>query len=800
MLHLFRNSLFFLTLLLPTFFQSYAWAQVSFEVTADAETDPVSNDGDSADDIAIWVHPTQPELSVIIGTNKASNGGLSVYNLDGDELQFVSAGRINNVDIRSGFSFNDEAITIVAATNRSNDRVELYTFDTTTRSLSETTVGSLDPTYEPYGICLYRSPLTGKFFAFVTARQENRVTQWEIFDNDLGAISGTNVREIETTGLSEGCVADDEARTFYLSEENIALWKYGAESSSGLTRTLVDQVTPNGNLSADIEGVAIYYTSNGKGYLVASSQGSDSYNIYRREEENEYLGSFQIIDGSSIDRTTVTDGIDLVSANLGSNFPNGIFVAQDNANPGANQNFKIVSWEKIAAGLNDNLSNENTIYFQWNTFLGIQNFIELLNPSANPTQASVRLYNSSGNQIYAGSISLEAFQQFDISINGLGGIMADEIGFGEVVSTNNNIQGQVFSYRFSETAEEFDFVRNTKLSSSTQATQYLTFNTFNPNSGSPVNNWLTLINLDSTHNRSFLVNLYDLAGTLVRTQTVIISPNSRVDVQAGHESPGANQAGLIEINPNNTQSPYLASIVRYGVGTLQTNDFAMALSSSSGASGNQWVPISSGGAAANWLVLSNTSDSSIDASVSYFNNAGNLLGTDDVTLPAHAQHHVPAHSIIVDRTSGIAKIETAAGELIRAESIYYFFNATTREVSTSYGILAQSSFPGTSYSNYNLYIGNSNFLKLFNIAESSSLVSLVAYKQDGSSSSHSFTLAPLTGAEFDLSALGLEISPNSYGVLGVISSSNNQILQGVLRVNLDSDNVTIGTAKFILGR
>ena len=39
-------------------------------VTATVETEPVPHSGDSADDPAIWIHPTDPAQSTIIGTDK----------------------------------------------------------------------------------------------------------------------------------------------------------------------------------------------------------------------------------------------------------------------------------------------------------------------------------------------------------------------------------------------------------------------------------------------------------------------------------------------------------------------------------------------------------------------------------------------------------------------------------------------------------------------------------------------------------------------------------------------------------
>jgi hypothetical protein len=60
--------------------------------------------------------------------------------------------------------------------------------------------------------------------------------------------------------------------------------------------------------------------------------------------------SFRIVDNPAlnIDGVTNTDGIDVTNVSLGSAFPFGMFVVQDGTNPGANQNFKFIPWERIA--------------------------------------------------------------------------------------------------------------------------------------------------------------------------------------------------------------------------------------------------------------------------------------------------------------------------------------------------------------------------------------------------------------------------------------------------------------------
>jgi len=162
------------------------------------------------------------------------------------------------------------------------------------------------------------------------------------------------VRTIRLGSTTEGCVADDETGKLYISEEDVGIWKYGAEPTDGATtadRTKLDGLTgAGGNLTNDIEGLSIYYGAGGTGYLLASSQGSNDYVVYDRQS-GEYVTRFSVVDGA-VDGSSYTDGIDVTNFPLGGSFPEGMFVAQDNENtsPNGNQNFKLVPWGRIARG------------------------------------------------------------------------------------------------------------------------------------------------------------------------------------------------------------------------------------------------------------------------------------------------------------------------------------------------------------------------------------------------------------------------------------------------------------------
>ncbi|HET6565603.1 MAG TPA: phytase, partial [Xanthomonadales bacterium] len=159
------------------------------------------------------------------------------------------------------------------------------------------------------------------------------------------------VREFKLDTQTEGCVADDETGDLYIGEEDVGIWKYSAEPDAGEARVAVDSVA-DGNLTDDVEGLAIYFGPNGSGYLIASNQGADSYAVYERAGDNKFLGLFHVVADADtgIDGASETDGLDVTSANLGPAFPNGLFIVQDgrNISPDDRQNFKLVPWERIA--------------------------------------------------------------------------------------------------------------------------------------------------------------------------------------------------------------------------------------------------------------------------------------------------------------------------------------------------------------------------------------------------------------------------------------------------------------------
>ncbi len=318
------------------------------------ETQPVETDGDSADDPAIWIDHADPSRSLIIGAQKQS--GLYVYDMQGRVVQFLADGRMNNVDVRYNFSLGGQEVAIVTASNRTNDGISIYRVDAAARRLVNVADG-LQPTgfLDPYGLCMYQSARSGETYVFVNG-DGGAMRQYRLSDAGNNRVRATQVREIPFASQTEGCVADDETGILYVGEEDVGLWRISAEPDGGSSPTLFETIEANDALADDIEGMGLYDLGDGRGYLVVSSQGNNTFAVYRREGNNEYIGSFAVLadPASGIDGVSETDGLEVTSANLGGAYSAGVFIAQDGRNiaPPEYQNFKLVPWSAIAAALN----------------------------------------------------------------------------------------------------------------------------------------------------------------------------------------------------------------------------------------------------------------------------------------------------------------------------------------------------------------------------------------------------------------------------------------------------------------
>jgi 3-phytase len=318
---------------------------------ASVETVPVGSGDDAADDPAIWVNPTNPADSLILGTDKQA--GLYVYNLSGAVVQYLPVGRLNNVDVRQNVTSPSGMADFAVASNRSDNSVSVFSIDRSSGRLA--LVSSFSTGDEPYGICAADGRSQGGDGLIVAVTYKSGA----VVISRISETGQSGPRQTASLSLSsqvEGCVFDEMQNALFIGEEDVGLWRVNFSGTTPSEPILIDRAGSGSGLVADVEGVGLWAGLDGSGYLVVSSQLADRYMVYERAAPNRLVGAFSIgprADGA-VDGVTHTDGLEVTAATLGPSYPTGLMVVQDDSNTHParvvpySQNFKLVDWRAIA--------------------------------------------------------------------------------------------------------------------------------------------------------------------------------------------------------------------------------------------------------------------------------------------------------------------------------------------------------------------------------------------------------------------------------------------------------------------
>ena len=319
---------------------------------------------DDPDDPAIWIHPTDPSRSLIIGTNKvaAPHGAVVVFGLDGKIRQTIAGvDRPNNIDIEQGVRLGDRTLDIAVVAERLQHRLRVFSIQADGSGLSElgsvpVLAGETADRSEPMGIGLYKRPSDGAVFAIVAPKlggATNYLWQYRLDADGARGVKGTLVRRFGhfsgvgaapgEAGEIEAIVVDDELGYVYYSDERYAVRKWHANPDHPAAGQELAAFGLTG-YQGDREGLAIYSRPGGSGFLVSTDQiqGGSVFKLYRREGEPGAPHTHTVLQEirTSADET---DGIEVSTASL-PGFPQGLLVAM-NSGP---KNFALFDWARIA--------------------------------------------------------------------------------------------------------------------------------------------------------------------------------------------------------------------------------------------------------------------------------------------------------------------------------------------------------------------------------------------------------------------------------------------------------------------
>ena len=319
------------------------------KIAASVITDTVSYD---TDDPAIWMHPSDPSKSLVIGTDKDSLGALYVFNLEGkviDSLVRKGIQRPNNVDVGYGLALADGLTDFAVTGERLTSRLRFFSLP----DMQELNLGRFEifqgeegsEYRDLMGVALYKSPKTGK--QYVIAGRKNGPTdgtylwQYEI----TAAADDIQLELVRKFGQYSGkkeieAIAVDAALGYiYYSDEGVGVRKYAAEPDMGNEELALFATE---GFADDHEGISIYEVDDSSGYLLVSDQQANLFHVFPREGSPENPHAHPLITKILLS-TNQSDGSEVSSRSFGPKFPRGIFIAMSD-----NKTFHFYRWEDVA--------------------------------------------------------------------------------------------------------------------------------------------------------------------------------------------------------------------------------------------------------------------------------------------------------------------------------------------------------------------------------------------------------------------------------------------------------------------
>ncbi len=449
-----------------------------------------------------------------------------------------------------------------------------------------------------------------------------------------------------------------------------------------------------------------------------------------------------------------------------------------------------------------------TTTMAWNGFCDQQNFASMQNTCTGPVNVVLELFGSAGNLLGTDAVTIASGSQVDFSINGMPGFTMFDYGVvnltsqpGGCITGNMGLfapigEGQFFSSEIRDSG--FGGTNNlfTMADGSESNACYAVYNTFQPSlkpedQNYTTTHWLQLQNTNADNKTTFTINRFDSDGNEVVSEQAIVNPFGRVDIAAGHEDIEKNRYGLVEIVPDTVGSDFSAQLFRYGVDSgvnagERMSSFNLADNCSVGHKGTQYVTVSKGAGASSWLEVYNINRKSQTVNVRVLSNISGEVASYELDMDPMESIHLDATIGFTAGESGVVEVVGTSGSvLVKASSYIYDQDGG---IATSVTTEGQVALASTSYSSFNTFRDQINWLRAYNVGAKPTTITIEGSNGiDGKIyETVSFVLDKSSGQDINLNQVfGLDSS--SYGRIKVSVSGAGQISADIIRVENTPD-------------
>lgn len=437
---------------------------------------------------------------------------------------------------------------------------------------------------------------------------------------------------------------------------------------------------------------------------------------------------------------------------------------------------------------------ESPAYGQYNTFVRSQNFLELVSAGTESIDVRVTVFRITGGVRAVEKFTLAPREQIDVDINAMVGLI-NTYGIVRVEFDDNDPDKRLIArmsvYRPDLNGETYSFAYSKDLRNPDRLTTYATANSIDAQGrGFLTPNFAQIVNL-SDDARDFTHNVYDQSGTLRSSALITLAHFERRDLEAGHQF--GEGVFINEFIPASATTDYVATVTRYGTDSEPDDPFpdyrfAMPVDAKAGDTSDQFLPTMNMSESCwqqtNWVEVVNVATVPITATLSFRDEAGTFIGSDEITLAAKSQFHFNASGIlnVAGAELGSVRVSTTIANSLIAQSAVYYHSCNSNSLQSAFSMPSTPRIEDPLIGSFNRFLGIENQLLIVGATTGARQVDIelvsggeLIFDEVRTSKGFSVLDLRLNDEEFGTSA-------DTYGTINVDATQTDSVLGFNIRV------------------
>jgi hypothetical protein len=488
-------------------------------------------------------------------------------------------------------------------------------------------------------------------------------------------------------------------------------------------------------------------------------------------------------------------------------------------------------------------------FAKFNTYLGQQNFAELINQGTKDKPVRISIFNLRGELMTELNVLVKAKEQVDININeriqfacnvlqrncegfeDLSATVGAPNGLGRpdgIVDTYGLVRfefddsdpleklvGRMSFYR-SNTNGSYSFAFAREFRNPITGNGYGVSNTYDPRGmGFLVPNWAELISFGIRNANGdidlqplgYTVNIYDQEGVRKLNRHVVLQPLGEIDIHGGHEFVNAEGkvlegVYLVEVIPDNPKAEYSLSIARYSSNAPpatdpETYNYAFVAEGNKGSTTPVYAPIgntiegvlglSDKLFADNWVEIACISSLDCEGLIRFVSSTGKETAGQFFKIKSKSQFHFNASALLDPKSTGSVQIVPLTGMIIGQSMTY--LHGGENDLQSAFVSPARTAGIKVQSGSINTFLGMQNVLNAFSTANTSTEASYEITSFSGGFFQGVLGLGGESVSSLRISDnSSLNFPSNTYGAMILTTESpTNSINAEVRRVRVLSD-------------